>query len=593
MDQQIQEKSGVNVIGTVAANCQDCYRCVRACPVKAIRITEGQAQIEERLCIRCGTCVKECPQHAKIIVSSLDHAKELLKNNPKVAVTVAPSFPAAFPGWRAARLPAALRSLGFGYVSETAEGAQLVSESAVKMLGKGSICTACPAVVSYIEKYHPEYVDSMLPVVSPMIAHGRIIKKRLGPDVPVVFIGPCAAKKQEILRPENSDSVDCVITFTELLDWFAEEKIDLATCSDSGFENIGDFDRARLFPLQGGMLKTCGIDCDGTERNVVHLSGAADVMSLMGLPESEFKFTIAEPLFCQGGCINGPGFPKDSNLFQRKREVVSYVENAPSIKTKTKTDYSDVNVTAAFIHEDAVDLDRNLDEGTISRILEETGKGNPEFQLNCGACGYNSCRDKAIAVALGMAEPEMCMPQMRRMARQRTDRIIETSPNGVVICDSELNMIHMNPAFAKMFMCSQNIIGRRISYLLNADGYEKLATGQTEQIESIKTKYGIRYHELLYVLPGEKQYVGLYTDISKIRFDAAQLDLIKKQTIENARELLDHQIRFSQEMAHFLGKNTARSEELVKRMMDLYEDGSNSGDDNRGDDNRPSNGSDR
>jgi transcriptional regulator with PAS, ATPase and Fis domain len=172
----------------------------------------------------------------------------------------------------------------------------------------------------------------------------------------------------------------------------------------------------------------------------------------------------------------------------------------------------------------------------------------------------------------GMAEPEMCIPYMRRLAQQRTDRIIETSPNGVVILDSELHIINMNPAFQKMFMCSNGILGRRISYLVDADGYEKLATGSVEKFESIRSKNGIKYHEQLHALRDERQYVGMYTNVTKLKFDDSQLDLIKDQTIEHAKELLDHQIRFSQEMAHYLGKSTAQSEELVKRLMDLYEE---------------------
>ncbi|HZK01250.1 MAG TPA: (Fe-S)-binding protein, partial [Anaerovoracaceae bacterium] len=211
-------------------------------------------------------------------------------------------------------------------------------------------------------------------------------------------------------------------------------------------------------------------------------------------------------------------------------------------------------------------------EERIQEILESTGKSNPEMQLNCGACGYKTCRDNAIAVARGMAETEMCVSYMRRLAQQRADRIIETTPNGVVILDKELNILNMNPAFQKMFMCNNIIIGKHISYLIDSDNYEKLAQGTEEQFESIRTKYGVKYHERTYALRDENQYVGIYSDLTKFRFDGNQIDLIKNQTLEQAKELLYHQIRFSQEMAHYLGKSTAQSEEMVKRIMDLYEE---------------------
>jgi iron only hydrogenase large subunit-like protein/uncharacterized Fe-S cluster-containing protein len=558
-----------NTVYTVTANCQDCYRCVRVCPVKAISVRDGQACIEDDLCIKCGTCVRECPQHAKTIRSSLDKVKELLSSGKPVAASIAPSFAAVFDGWRATRLPAALRRLGFSYVSETAEGALLVTEETLSKTEHGNICTACPAVVNYIEKYRPEFVDLLIPVVSPMVAHGRMLKNRLGNEYAVVFIGPCAAKKLEAQRPENADAVDIVLTFSELTQWLEEEGIDLLTCSESGFESLGEISNARLFPLQGGLLKTGGIESGGTNADVLHISGASDVIGLLNVPPSRWTYRVVEPLFCAGGCINGPGISLDKNIFLRKQDVISYAEKA-AVPQKDIDRSIRAETNFAKDHIDLVT--EEVDENKINQVLEATGKLNPELQLNCGACGYESCRENAIAVVKGMAEPEMCIPYMRRLAQQRTDRIIETSPNGVVILDSELRIIHMNPAFQKMFMCNNGILGRRISYLIDADGYEKMASGAVDKYEAIKSKYGKKYHEQLYTLKIEKQHVGLYTDVTKIKFDNSQIDLIKKQTVEQAKELLDHQIKVSQEMAHFLGKSTARSEELVTRLMDLYEE---------------------
>lgn len=558
-----------NTIYTISASCQDCYRCVRVCPVKAISVKDGQASIEDERCIKCGTCVRTCPQHAKTIRSSLDAVKKLLESGRKVAVSVAPSFAAVFNGWQATRLPAALRRLGFQYVSETAEGAKLVAEESLKNKDKGSICTACPAVVNYIEKYRPDYVDLLLPVTSPMVVHGRMLKKRLGKTWAVVFIGPCAAKKQEALRPENLDAVDAVLTFAELRQWLEEEDITLSTCSESGFESYGELGNARLFPLQGGLLKTGSIPYDGTNIDVMHLSGPEEVMRMLEIPHGKWGFTLVDPLFCMGGCINGPGISVDNNIFLRKQDIIAYTkkEHIPARDIDRA-----VSSAAGFAPENISSIEEEVEESLIVQVLEATGKSNPKLQLNCGACGYESCRDNAIAVVKGMAEPEMCIPHMRRLAQQRTDRIIETSPNGVVILDSELKIINMNPAFHKMFMCNNSIIGRRISYLVDADGYEKLAAGAMEAFESIKSKYGTKYHEQIYALRDEKQYVGMYTDMTKIKFDPKHIGLIKNQTIEHARELLDHQIRFSQEMAHYLGRSTAQSEELVKRLMDLYEE---------------------
>ncbi len=567
---EIKKQNHPDVIYTLTANCQDCYRCVRVCPVKGIRIIDGQAYVEDELCIKCGTCVRECPQGAKAIRSGVDEVKNLLSSGRKVAASVAPSFPALFSGWRSSRLPSALRKLGFGCVSETAEGAKLVAEKAFGARGQGSICTACPAVVNYIEKYKEEHVERLMPIISPMIAHGKQLKRRLGEDWAVVFIGPCAAKKQEALRPEYAGIIDGVLTFSELLEWMETEGIDLSTCTESGFESPGDLKLARLFPVEGGMLKAGSVAYDGTDEDVLCVSGAEEVMELLDLPPEEWGYGIVEPLFCAGGCLNGPCFPGEKNMFSKKQELLAYSDQIRML-IKGEADM-DIDCGTEFMDDSESSILEEVSESRINEILEETGKSDPLMQLNCGACGYKTCRENAIAVARGMAEPDMCMPYMRRLAQQRTDVIIQTSPNGVVILDDHLHIIHMNPAFRRLFSCNNSLIGRHISCLLDVDGFEQLASGRAETRNAIRIKGGIKYHEVVYTLAEDKQYVGIYTDVSKLKFDESQIDAIKNQTLEHVRELLYHQISFSQEMAHYLGKSTAESEELVKKITDLYED---------------------
>jgi iron only hydrogenase large subunit-like protein len=567
-------------IYTIRANCQDCYRCVRECPVKAIRINNGQAQVEDDLCIKCGTCVRECPQLAKTVRSDLEEAQSLLSTNRTVVASVAPSFAARFPGVLSRRIPSALRQLGFKYVCETAEGAKYVTEQSFTTPQKGSICTACPAIVNFIEKYHSNYLEALIPVVSPMIAHGRMLKEQ-HQDCAVIFIGPCAAKKQEISRPENVGAVDVVLTFTELLQWLSSENVQLENCSESNFDQFNDIGDARLFPIMGGMLKTGNIQNDGTQANVLHLSGAEDIMDLFSETPNLYGKLI-EPLFCKGGCVGGPCFGNDEsidfehNLFARRENVINYADAAKkNDKTFPKIEIS--HQSAFVSHEQEKE---EVTENQIHKVLELTGKIDLEYQLNCGACGYKTCLENAAAVVRGMAEPEMCIPYMRRLAQQRTDRVIDTTPNGVVILDGELCIVKMNPAFQRMFTCNNGILGRRISYLVNADGFEALHSGATEKSESIQVKYGIKYHEILYALREENQYIGIYSDISKIKYDPGQLDTIKTQTLMHAREFLDHQVRFAQEMAHYLGKSTAQSEEIAKRLIGLYEENSNSAEPN-------------
>jgi PAS domain S-box-containing protein len=230
-----------------------------------------------------------------------------------------------------------------------------------------------------------------------------------------------------------------------------------------------------------------------------------------------------------------------------------------------------------------VDTGQDVTEAQIMEVLDKTGKASPENQLNCGACGYASCRDKAIAVVQGMAEPEMCIPYMKRLAEARTDKILVNSPNGIVILDEHLNILSMNQAFRDFFMCSEAICGKPISYLMDPDPFERLATGDDDRLEvTVKhDRYGIVSREMLYKLPQEKQYVGIFIDITKMKADKEQLDSLRVQTATQAKELLEHQISMAQTLAKYLGENTARSEQLLEKLMTLSDEDSQGPEDGR------------
>jgi len=562
------------IIFTNKARCRDCYRCLRNCPVNAIKMKDGQASVEAELCILCGTCLKECPQNAKQFRRDIEKVKRLIKENENVAVSIAPSFPALFEDWQIERVPSLMRKLGFSYVCETAEAAFFVAKETKEYFSEKEkglcLSTACPSFVSYIEKYQTKKVDNLTPIVSPMVAHAKRLKNKLGSHWKVVFVGPCVAKKAEAERSEHKGLIDGALTFTELLEWMEEEKIDLRQYEVSEFDEqvAGD---ARLYALTGGMSKTASLETDNLNTSVYAMSGFTEIVDSIFSFDGTYDNIMIEPLICQSGCVNGPGLPKSSTVYKRKANVINYSRQKNNCSALV--DERNVKLTTTFNHAAGL-AKKEYSEEQIRRVLEQTGKQNEEDQLNCAACGYHTCLENVQAILNGMVEIESCIPYMRRLAEQRTDKIIETSPNGIVILNKELEIIHMNPAFKKFFMCTNSVIGKRISYLMDPEAFIKLKESDTATVEETvnHSNYNIVCHQILYKLKEDNQYIGIFVDITKNLSNEEKLDSLRERTISQAQELLEHQIEMAQQLAKLLGENTAKGEELVENLLKLTQD---------------------
>ncbi|HPN65243.1 MAG: Periplasmic (Fe) hydrogenase large subunit [Candidatus Aerophobetes bacterium ADurb.Bin490] len=548
------------VVFTLTAKCMDCYRCLKVCPVKAIKMKDGQAQVDASLCIACGTCIRECPQKAKAYLSGIEAAKLALESG-NAAALVAPSFAAFYDKWERLRFIGALRRLGFKLVEETAEHAYDVSMNVKRLAGnlkEKHICTACPAFTEYAEKYSRHAVKLLTPVVSPMVQHANELFIKYSGEIKPVFIGPCIAKKKEALKYPGL--LDAVLTFEEIEKMFEEKDIKLENCEESFFDGAVK-GSARWYPLGGGLLKTAYGEALPSVNYCVP-EGYAEIKEAMENVAESNEGIIMEPLFCKGGCVKGPGGRKEINFYTAKKRLAEYIESAP---VNTKADFKPV-MRAEFSFKGASGAD--ITDAEIEQMLEKTGKGNPALRLNCGACGYNSCREKAAAVIKGMAEPEMCIPVMRRLAEQRTDRIIETSPNGIVIVDREMNIIKMNAAFVAMFRCAGRQ-GAQISEVIDPLPFEKLASETEEMIQETAAhpKAGITCHQIFYRMKEENYYVGIFVDLTRLTNTDKRLAELKEKTINQAKQLLDHQLKMAQDMALYLGENTAKSEELLHRLV--------------------------
>jgi signal transduction histidine kinase/Fe-S-cluster-containing hydrogenase component 2 len=411
----------MGVITTIPEKCKRCYSCVRECPARAIKVESGQAMVVEERCIACGSCVRVCAQHAKRIEDATAHVKRMLREEPGRAVAaLAPSFPAAFHWVRPGQVVKALRELGFAEVWDVAFGAELVSKeyercfAKARRTGQRIITTPCPAVVEYVEKYLPSLRDLLAPIVSPMIAIAKAVKKTRGPGARVVFIGPCTAKKKEIQDPAVAGVVDAVLTYREALALFQDAGIELPQMAHSGLDGPRSY-LARSFPISGGLLKSAGLSMDILENGIVVTEGKERVLSVLReIAAGKSRAQLFDLLFCEG-CINGPKMPNELSMFARKEIIAEYVNEQIRYTTQKQfveaiEEYDGLDLRRTFAAENLV-LPEPPEE-RVDEILRRMKKLAPEDRLNCGACGYPTCRDKAVAVGQGLAEAEMCLPYL-------------------------------------------------------------------------------------------------------------------------------------------------------------------------------------
>ena len=420
----------MSIVSTIPEKCRRCYACVRECPAKAIKVVAGQATVIAEQCVACGNCVKVCTQKAKRIEDATELVGHLLDVAASARVgaesagyvgavfaIVAPSFPVAFPEVSPGRIVGALRAMGFAQVWEVAYGAELVSREYASLAreairrGQTVVSTPCPAIVSYVQKYLPGLRDALAPVVSPMVATARAIKARHGAGVRIVFIGPCIAKKAEIKDPLVQGTVDAVLTFEELLSMFAAAGVSLPIQEESDFDGPSAY-LGRSIPIPGGLLRAAGIDADILQNNVLVTEGKDRILPVLReLAEGKTRTRVLDALFCEG-CINGPKMTSALSGFARKEMLTDHINEclAGQDVQGSLGEFDHVDLTRGF-REDAVVLPQPA-EAEIAAALQRMRKLGPEDQLNCGSCGYPSCKDKAVAVCQGLAEVNMCLPYL-------------------------------------------------------------------------------------------------------------------------------------------------------------------------------------
>ena len=556
-----------NCLTLKKSNCKNCYKCIRHCPVKSIRFSGNQAHIIGNECILCGHCFVVCPQNAKEIVDGTEKARVLLQSGDPVVVSLAPSFIANYEGVGIESMRRALKKLGFFDVEETAIGATIVKNEYERMLREEDrdiiITSCCHSINLLIQKYYPASLEYLADVMSPMQAHCADIKKRM-PGAKTVFIGPCVAKKDEAEHYEGL--VDAVMTFEELTNWLKAEGIALEKELDDTPES-----RARFFPTTGGILKTMAQNAPGY--TYLALDGVENcIAALKDIESGRIHKCFIEMSACVGSCIGGPVMEK----YHSTAPIKDYVTIAAYAGEK---DFDVAQPAPMSLKKTFTMIEHKLatpSESEIMSVLRQMGKFKPSDELNCGSCGYNSCREKAIAIIQGKAESSMCLPFLKDKAESFSDTIVKNTPNGLIVLNEDLEVQQVNKAARKIMniRSESDVLGEPVVRILDPAVFVQVKnTGRTVMDQRVYLAEYKRYIEQTVMYDQDSRLlVGIMRDITDEEAEREKKARINRQTVEVANTVVEKQMRIVQEIASLLGETAAETKIALTKLKESIGD---------------------
>lgn len=561
---------------TIKNNCQDCYKCVRRCPVKAIKIEDGSAMIVPDLCIACGTCYRVCPAKAKQARNDLTRAKHLVQSGKDVYVSLAPSWITEFEGVSREQMIAAIRRLGFRGISETALGAEEVSANIAGLLDKAAndalqvsaanrlfISTACPAVVEYINKYVPERTANLTKLTSPLLAHCRLLKTALGKDIEVIFIGPCIAKKIEADR--HPDLLSLSLSFTDLRQWLKDENIELKDIHTSVFDKfvMSKAEEGTAYPVEGGMIETLKPYEQSQKAYLMQITGIDNIKrELKNIREEALDRPVfIECLACEGGCVNGPCTSSKKSGLEKRVEILKESDFSGLAGKRSPS----VDIRLDYAPEAIVQPKH--DETDIKRVLASIGKYSIEDEINCGGCGYNTCRNFAKALLDGKAEPEMCVSHMKQQAQRKANALLRCIPSPIVIANAKLSIMEYNDKFVETFWNEDehadiydqnNLQGADLRDFINFTNLFSASLDLEQDIHREHVRFNDKLFDVVVFNIDKKQIVGGIIE------DVTNMEMKKEQIAEKAKEVIHKNLATVQQIACTLGEHMAETEVLLR-----------------------------
>jgi iron only hydrogenase large subunit-like protein len=558
-------------IYTEESQCQDCCKCLRTCPVKAIKVENECATIMRDYCIACGYCVEVCPNGAKKVRNDIPLARKTLEQHARVIVSLAPSFVNEFAEIPPTQLIAAIRKLGFFGVSETALGAQQVSAHTATALRESKqkimFSSACPPAVEFIRKYHPEYAARVMNLMSPLLAHSKMLRRTYGEDIGVVSIGPCIATKRE--ADEREDLVNAALTFEELHEWLKEKGIrpgDLEPGSDDCFIPQ-DAHEGVLYAISGGMAAGIRADCDSGV-SFTSISGLRRIdkalAGLQGWTPTDNVFV--ELLACPEGCINGPKARRFNGTVRKRDEVIHYCKPSGMMEEPL---FPINELLSTSMPEQPV-----FNEAQIHDALASVGKYSQGDERNCGGCGYESCRQFAWALLASKAERTMCVTYMRQLAQKKTNALMSKMPSAAVILDDQLRIIDANKKFLAMVddvpaneqqpdSLEGLYLGEIIPIVPFCHMFQRVLTTGQDVLERDFRLRGTIVHVTIFTIDSHTVVGAILQDITSSR-------LKKELIISRAQQVIQENLKTVQEIAFLLGENAAQSEITLNSIVESF-----------------------
>ena len=536
------------ILGLKKTNCKSCHKCIRNCAVKSIRFTAGQAHIVEDECILCGRCFAVCPQDAKVIASDMEKVRIMLQTGT-VYASIAPSFAASYPGVGIDALEDALKKLGFAGAEETAVGATIVKKEYERILDEEKpnilVSSCCSSINLMLRKYYPEALFTLAPVITPMQAHCRDIKRR-HPEAKTVFIGPCISKKSEAAE---EDAVDAVLMFDEFNRWLREEGIELGRRED-----IRKGGRARVFPTAGGIIETMD---KNPEYTYIAVDGVKKCMDVLDeIKEGRLHNCFIEMSACEGSCADGPILDKMKNTpAQNYLQVVRYAEKEDFAVEK----YAKEEIAAVY---EPFELEAEQpSEAEIKAMLLKMNKLSKEDELNCGSCGYCTCREKAIAIIQGKAEISMCLPYMLSQMENLSDSVVANFPDAILVLNDELEIQKINPKAKKILRIrdESDVMGEHIGRLLDPEPFEMVMLKKKDLMyeQLYLAEYECYVEQTIIYNREGHQFICILCDITADMALREKKLANQNQAFEIANDMAKKQLKIVQSIASLLGETTA------------------------------------